>query len=432
MKKQEVAVIGGGITGLIIAYRMLQNDNKVTIYEKDSKLGGLLQSTKIGKEQVELIYHHIFTSDTYIIDLIEELGLGDTLKWYTPKNGLYIDNKIYPFTSPFDLISFKPIPFFERIKTGLSVLKAKSIKDYIPLEDITAKEWLLKNSGVKAYEKLWTPLLKSKFDKDSDKVSAVWIWNKFKLRGNSRSNVSSENLGYLDNGFGYIIDVLEKKIKDLGGVIKTSTDVEKITDNKEVIVKGKKEKYNKIIAAVATPIFSELIKDIKNIDTYKKILNKIDYKANICMILDMKEPLSDYYWTTVCEELPFVLVIEQNNLMDDKNYAGHVVYLSRYLDKADPMWKKNDKEIYKDFVSGLKHMYPEFKDSDIKSHEIFKNGYTQPVVLKNYSKNKPSIKTPIKDIYLAGMSQIYPEDRGVNYAARLAEETYKIITEEIE
>ena len=221
MKSSKVCVIGAGLTGLVTAYQLLKRGYDVTVLESTLAPGGMVSSFSMGWEKIEHIYHHIFTSDTFVTELAEELGLSDQIQWLEPKNALYINNKLHPFTTPFDLLTFDAIPFHERIRTGLAVVKAKSITDISTLENMTAKEWLLARSGTKAYEKLWTPLLKSKFDSDSSDVSAVWIWNKFKLRGNSRkSNVKNEMLGYMDGSFGTLINALARAIENEGGIIR--------------------------------------------------------------------------------------------------------------------------------------------------------------------------------------------------------------------
>lgn len=81
---------------------------------------------------------------------------------------------------------FKPLSFISRVRMGLMVIKAWFIKDYLSIEDTTAKDWIVRNAGEESYKCVWEPLLNSKFDIDSDKIAATWIWNKFKLRGSSR------------------------------------------------------------------------------------------------------------------------------------------------------------------------------------------------------------------------------------------------------
>jgi protoporphyrinogen oxidase len=107
--KKRIAIIGGGVTGLVAAYRLLKKGYEVTVFEKSDSLGGLLGDFKIEGEPIEKAYHHIFKTDKYIIDLIEELGLAKKLKWYESKTGLYFDKKIYPFAGAIDLLKFKQL-----------------------------------------------------------------------------------------------------------------------------------------------------------------------------------------------------------------------------------------------------------------------------------------------------------------------------------
>ena len=425
---QKVNIIGGGITGLVCGYELCKKGYAVHLFEKEEQLGGLLATLPMSNETLERIYHHIFTSDTYLLNLIQELGLTYDINWCAPKNGIFIDGALLPFTSPFDLLLFHPIPFFERIATGISVLRARHLHDLDALEAMTAKEWLIKHCGKVSYQKLWKPLLQSKFDKDADEVSAVWIWNKFKLRGNSRDQVSSEKLGYLRGSFGRVNEVLAQKIREMGGVITTGAYATKISVRHEktqtvtISHKNSTAQFDSdfLIAATAAPIFSTLTG--KPVDT-------IRYKANLCMILRLSKPLSAYYWTSICADVPFVLVIEQNNLTGNRGYGGHIVYLSRYLDKTDPLWTAGDEEIYGQFTEGLCRLYPGFKKTQVQEYHLLRSPYAQPVVGRHYSKQIPPIKSEIPGIFIAGMSQIYPEDRGMNYAVRLGMETVRTLVD---
>jgi protoporphyrinogen oxidase len=182
----EIAVIGAGATGLTAAWKLSLKGNNVTVYEKSERLGGLCSAITVGDDMLDIFYHHVFTNDTVFIDTVRELGMYDDLKWYEPKNVIYINKKVYPFTSPMDLLMFKPLSLISRIRMGLTVLKARFVNDYLTIEDTTARDWIIKNAGSEAYNLVWEPLLNSKFDIDSDMISATWIWNKFKLRGSSR------------------------------------------------------------------------------------------------------------------------------------------------------------------------------------------------------------------------------------------------------
>ena len=43
----------------------------------------------------------------------------------------------------------------------------------------------------------------------------------------------------------------------------------------------------------------------------------------------------------------------------------------------------------------------------------------QPIVTRGYSERIPDHRTPVRGLYLANTTQIYPEDRGTNYSVRM-------------
>jgi protoporphyrinogen oxidase len=417
----KIAIIGAGATGLTAGWKLSEKGHSVTVYEKSDKLGGLAAAIPIGDDLLEVYYHHIFTNDTIIIDAIKELGLENDLKWYEPSNVIYINNEIYPFTSPIDLLMFKPLSFISRVRMGLMVIKAWFIKDYLSIEDTTAKDWIVRNAGEESYKCVWEPLLNSKFDIDSDKIAATWIWNKFKLRGSSRGkNINKELLGYMDGSFIKLYEAMANKIKTNKGEIRLNdgvTEISKAHDKFTVKSASGTEEYDNVIFTASPEKLSYVIKGMGQ--HYLDKLRKIKYKANICAILELSESLSPNYWMTVADkEIPFVLVIEHSKLIKSHKYNSHIVYLSRYLDTTNKLFIQDDEEIKELFIKGLKKIFPDFKEEWIKNIHINRAKDSQPVVRTGYSKLIPDIKTPMEGLYLTSMSQIYPEDRGQNYAIR--------------
>jgi protoporphyrinogen oxidase len=417
----KIAIIGAGATGLTAAWKLSEKGHTVTVYEKSGQLGGLASAIPVGNDRLDVYYHHIFTNDTIFIDAMKELGLEDDLKWYEPSNVIYIHNKIYPFTSPMDLLMFKPLSFISRIRMGMMVLQARFVKDHLAIENITAREWIINRGGRECYDLVWEPLLNSKFDIDTENIAATWIWNKFKLRGSSRGkNISKELLGYPDGGFVRVYEKMAEKIRENGGEIRLNCPVQEIgKDNDLFRVKGngKIEQVDRVIFTASPEKLSFVLKGMGK--TYLDMLRKIKYKANICMILELKESLSPYYWMTVADkELPFVLVIEQTNLIKNHKYGSHIVYLSRYLDPSNELFQKDDDAIRELFVGGLKKVFPNFTEEWILQSHVNRTQDAQPVVRTGYSKLIPDMETPMKGLYLASMAQIYPEDRGQNYAVR--------------
>ncbi len=452
----NIAIIGAGLTGMSAGLRLSQNGHKITVYEKDSYPGGLASTIIIGNEAIERFYHHIFVSDSEILSLIDELNLKDLLNWYQPKNAIYIDHSLHPFTSPLDLLLFKPLSFISRIRMGIMVITSRFINDYSPFELITAKEYIIKHSGREVWQKIWEPLIKSKFDIDSKNISGTWIWNKLKLRGASRAkDLNKEMLGYLDGAFNIIFEKISQKIIQAGGNILLDKEVTAITKNQngsfDVITKKHKANYDMVLYTCSPNLLSNILQEPLGTESfilededmssptqahctrnsrdrkilynqYKSSLSSISYKANICLILELSQSLSSYYWITVAQEgLPFVLIIEHTNLVGLKSYDSHIMYLSRYLDISDPLYSASDQDIINEFINGLKKVFPDLKDGIIKNTTLSRAAFSQPVINLGYGRKIPKIKTPIEGLYLASMSQIYPEDRGLNYAVRLGQ-----------
>lgn len=418
----KIAIIGAGATGLSAGYRLSRQGYKVDIFESNKNIGGLTETIKIGKTYLEKFYHHIFTSDTYLLNLIKELGLSENLKWLSPKNGIYMDEKLYSFTSPLDLMLFPKVSILGRLRMGFMVLKAKRIDDWKSLEMITAKEWIVENAGLKCYEKIWKPLLHSKFGKDADSVSAVWIWNKFKLRGSSRDKkLGGEVLGYMKGSFGILYKKLGEEIEEKKGNIFLDEMIIDIKQNDDLSFhlksKIREADYDMVLMSASQLLLPNIYKDLKI--EFKKSLRKIKYKANICALIEMTDKLTPYYWVTIADEKsPFVLIMEHTNLIKDKKYESHIIYLSSYLDEEDKLYQMSNDDIKKVFIDKLKHMFKDFNYDMIKKIHISKTRFAQPIVKLNYSKIKPSFETPIKNLFLASMAHIYPEDRGQNYAIR--------------
>lgn len=434
--KSDVYIIGQGVTGLVAALRLSQHGYAVTMIDAAPQGGGLSADLPLANETIERIYHHAFASDAYIAELYAELGLADTLRWYTPKNGLFADQKLYPFTTPVDLLRFAAIPFLDRIKTGLTVLRAKNVKDWQALEAETATDYLQKHVGQQAYQRLWQPLLRAKFGDEAKQVSAVWIWNKFKLRGGSRDKtLKDERLAYPDGGFGRLVDALRQRLEMNGVQFKNAETVRHIHlgEGKQphtIVTDQGTYQSPLVIAAVASPVFHDFLvgDDVleaalplpnEQAQRYLAKLAKTKYTANICLLLSFAERVTPYYWTTVCDEAPYVVIVEHTNMVEAKRYGHHLVYLSLYLDERDAMWQGTDAELEAQFTAALFHQFPQAKQHYQGVVALTRSRYAQPVIPKYYSEWLPEMKTPWRGVYLAGMSQIYPEDRGLNYAIRL-------------
>lgn len=414
----KIAIVGGGITGLSIAYNLSKQGISVDLYEKEKQLGGLLRTFDINETPLENYYHHFFNTDTHLINMIKELGLSDKIVSRSTKVAFFHNNKLHPFTKPIDLLKFSPLSLMERLKLGMSIKYLSLVKDWKKLEEISAKKWIIKFSSKNVYKIIWEPLLKIKFGDSYDKISAAWIWGRINARMNSRKK-GKEELLYLKGSFKLLVNALEKNILRNNGKI-IHKNVIKIDKNKIFNIR-----YDKIILTTPNPIAST-IADWP--DNYKEKLQAIRYQSIVCMAIVLKKQLSDLYWINVTDSsIPFGAVIEHTNLMERKNYDSNIIYLMNYISSENPLYKKNAKQIFQHYEDGLKKLYPNYKKDLVINYSVYKDRYATPIYSGRYSKNMVPFNTPLKDVYLVNTSQIYPHDRNVNFSIALAQRAEKCI-----
>ena len=422
LQNNQVTIVGGGFTGLTAAYELLKKGIKVTILEAEPEIGGLAAAFEVGGEKLDRFYHHWFTNDMEVMTLIDELGLNDRVEINPTNTGVYYANNFFKLSTPWDLLNFTPLSFFDRIRLGLLALRARRVKDWKELENKSAQEWLKELGGENVYRVVWQPLLKGKFGPYAEEVSAVWFWNKLKLRGGSRGKGGEERLAYFKGGFVSLADALAVKIRELGGVISLNSPVSsirKVDDNWLVETPNGTVTSKRVICTTALPLIADMIKSWAS-QSYLDELNRIQYIGNTCLVLELDRPLSKTYWLNVNEpSFPFVGVIEHTNFERPETYGGrHIVYLSKYLPHTDALYAMDADEFLAYAMPYMQKMFPTMERSWVLAHHLWRARWSQPVVEKHYGSLIPSEDGPVAGFHICSMAQIYPEDRGTNYAIR--------------
>lgn len=433
----KVSIIGGGVTGLVTAYKLSKKGYKVTVFESSYFLGGQASVINLDGSKIERGYHHLFRNDIDIIELIDELNLSNSLKWYKSSVGMYSDKKLFPFSTPKDLLNYKPISLLNRFKLGLISIYLKRQTKWKKYENITAQNWIKKYAGNEIYYKVWGPLLKAKFGFFYKKVNMSWFWSKMITRFASRNKKGEEILGYLINSFDELIEELVKRIEKNGGKILLNSKVVSITEvsNKIDYIKYENsniEKKIKTDIVVATIPNYELKKLINFDSNYQNKLDTAEYLGASVFILKLKKRFSKYYWINIIDkDVPFLGLIEHTNLVDKKYYDNeHILYITNYLHYKDNVFSKDKEELLNEYIKHLKIINPEFNENWIKNYVYNSVSAAQPLLPVNYSSLKPSFMSPIRNLYIGNTSQIYPEDRGTNYSVKIAGEIVSLIIKE--
>jgi protoporphyrinogen oxidase len=416
-----VVVIGAGFCGLAAAYELGKHGIRATVVERDSDIGGLAGSFDVNGVRLEKFYHHWFTNDAHVTDLIDELGRRSEVLLRPTRTGMYYANRFFNLSTPLDLLRFSPLAWHDRIRLGLLALRARRVTDWQALEDRTAADWLRELGGERVYRVVWEPLLRGKFGDAADEVSAVWFWNKLKLRGGSRGKRGAEKLAYYRGGFAALANALAAAIRAQGGTIRTAAPVSGLVVDggrvAAVVAGGDAIAADAVIATPALPIVADLVAPHVPAE-YAASLRRIRYLANVCIVLELDRSLSDTYWLNVNDPgFPFVGVIEHTNFEPCSTYGGrHVVYLSKYLPECDPLFRMPDGPLVDFTLEHMRRMFPELSREWLIDVHVWRAPHAQPIVTRGYGGLIPAGTTPLRGFHLASMAQIYPEDRGTNYA----------------
>jgi protoporphyrinogen oxidase len=418
-----VVIVGGGFTGLSAAYELARAGNKVVVLEKESMVGGLASGFMVGPYTLERFYHHWFTNDVHVMDLIKDIGKSDEVVFRPTRTGMYYANTIFRLSTPLDLLKFKALSFVNRVRLGLLALKARRIKDWKAIEHMTARDWLIKLAGPEVFRVVWEPLLVGKFGPYADKVGAVWFWKKLALRGGSRASDGREVLAYYKGGFSELAEALKRKLEEMGVEVRLNAGVSGLEVEggraTAVISNGERIPASAVLLTQALPLIADLVEPHTRPD-YVAGLRRIDYLANICLVLELDRSLSETYWLNVNDpSFPFVGVIEHTNFEPPESYGGrHIVFLSKYLPESDALYQMDDEEVLDFAVPHLQRMFPDFKREWVTAHHVWRARFSQQIAEPGYSKLIPDEQSPIDNVLITSMAQIYPEDRGTNYAIR--------------
>ena len=435
-RRPHVAVVGAGFCGLAAAYELGKRGIRATVLERDRHVGGLAGSFDVGGTRVEKFYHHWFTSDTHVTALVDELGRSDRVVVRPTRTGMYYAHDFFKLSTPLDLLRFPLLGLPDRIRLGLLALRARRIKDWRALEDRTAADWLRNMGGERVYRVVWEPLLRGKFGDAAEEVAAVWFWNKLKLRGGSRGRGGGEQLAYYRGGFAALADELVEAIAGQGGEVRTNSPVSGLRVESGTVGGVHCGQLaidaDAVVATPSLPVVANLTAP-HVAKRYVDELNRIRYLGNVCVVLELERSLSGIYWLNVNDPaFPFVAVIEHTNFEPVSSYDGrHVVYLSKYLPLEDPVYSMPDVAVVDFAIGHLRRMFPRLDPGWVLDAHVWREPHAQPIVERGYRELIPDARTPLAGLFLATMAQVYPEDRGTNYAIRMGREVAALVASEL-
>lgn len=426
----KIAVIGAGFTGLSAAYELVKRGHEIALFEKESSPGGLAVGFKENKWawSLEKHYHHWFSNDDSVLNLTKELKYEVIAK--RTKTSVYLKGSSYQLDSPLNALMFPKLKVIDRLRMAEALGFLRYNPFWKPLEKYRASSILPKLMGERPYEMLWEPLLAKKFGSFSNDISLAWFWARIRKR--------TAELAYPKGGFLEFANAIVDQIKKNGGKVFFRTEVIELKE------KGSKINlaclndsnhfnyaFDKVIITLPSFFFVKLAPQLPN--DYKEKLMRLKGLGALNLVLRLKKPflVDGTYWLSICDKnSPIMAIVEHANFMDKKYYNNeHIVYIGNYLPFDHPYMKMTASELLKVYDPYLRKINPNYQLSILNSH-LFSVPFAQPIIPVNYSRIMPSFETPLKNVYLANIQQVYPWDRGTNYAVELGKKVAKLITEQ--
>jgi len=427
----QIAILGAGIGGMSAAYDLAKAGHEVTILEGSGAPGGLAGGFKEPgwQSSVERFYHHWFQTDSHILGLMDELGLRSKVFFPRPKTVMYYKEKFYPLDSPIAALKFPGYSFLDMVRFGLVSVYLRYLAAWQPLEKFTAHEWMLRWYGQNLYRLQWEPMLQGKFGPYYQDVNMAWFWARLKAR--------TTRLGTYHGGFQAFADEFAGILAGMGVKILYNTRVEGIRPTEHgltIQLERGEVAFDRVLCTTSPAQMARLAPDLPA-DYLGGLLNLKSMGA-VVLILALKHQLSTegYYWFNLPKTagFPFLALVEHTNFVPAEQFGGdHIVYCGDYLDPSHEYFSLSKEELVERFIPSLKRINPDFQPDWVRDSWLQKTNYAQPVPLLNHSRNIPPIRTPIPGLYFASMSQVYPWDRGTNYAVEIGQRAARLVMEEL-
>ncbi len=439
----KVAVIGAGVTGLAAAYDLARAGHAVTLYEAADQAGGLAAGFKDPSWDwpLEKFYHHWFQSDADVLGLIKEIGAADKVFFPRPVTSMWYQGRAYPFDSAIAALKYPGLSWPAKARFGLAGLYLRLTRQWRPLERTTVEEWASRWMGLEAYQRLWQPLLIGKFGQYYRQVNMAWFWARLYKR--------SPRLGYFKGGFQGFVDTLVDRIVRLGGELRLRAPVQAIVPGSEggLIIRSAGEDgnptnvgYAGAIAAIGPSMLARLAPTLP--EEYLNQLRGLKSIGAQVLILSLKHQLMPRtYWLNLPavspdrskNEFPFLALVEHTNYIDKRHYGDeHLVYCGDYLPPDHPYMDLAQGELLDLFLPALAKINPQFRPDWVRTSYRYRAEYAQPVPPVNHSASIPAMQTPMAGLFLASMSQVYPWDRGTNYAVEIGRRAADLVMRRFE
>jgi len=405
----RIGIIGAGISGLAAAWELRKAGHEAVIFERGAKAGGLISTFDFDGVTIERYYHFLCRNDTGYFDLCRELGLDDRIRWQTTRTGFFYNGREWPFTTALHLLQFSPLSFRDRMRFGLFALEARLRQEWVQLDEIRAKPWLIDRVGRKAYDIIWHPLLAFKFGEVHETISAAWVWHRV-----HRVAKSKGVMGYLEGGSGYLLDRFVERLRVEGVEVREGCGVKRIVGNDRVegleLENGDVFHCDHVISTVPLPIVGGLIE--QTWPEYGHGLESVGYIGVVCAVFKLRRPVTANFWLNIHDpRIATNGIIEYTNLHPVLPGGESIAYVPYYVATDTPLYQMADEAIFRRSWDYIRMVNEGLGDDDLLGWRVFRAPYAQAVCPVHFLDTRPPAEGVVDGLHLLDSTYIYPEDR---------------------
>jgi len=413
----KAVIIGGGVTGLALAYRLLGQRQHVTIVEKAPQVGGLASSVTLGNTSADRHFHFFCKTERHFLCLAERLSIKDKLVWQTISRALFFDGKSHPISTPTDLMRLAILKPPDRLRFAWNILCSRHLSSAKRLDRLTAEQWLRRRAGERVYKAVWEPLLAAKFGPYAPTVSAAWM--------SARHRMQQEKIAYLQGGASLLVRRLTEEISRLGGRILTGTRATGIATDKSsaagVLTTEGQIDAETVISTVPLPILERLAPG--PLAGYLKRFPPVKYLGVVTSIFLLRRPLTRYFWLNTNDPaVSSAGIIDYTNLDPNAADKPHIIYVPDYCLTQGPPFTLADEVVVAKKMEDFAKVNPDFSPDWVIGWRVVRDEFAQHVCPSGLLKRIPPHLTPLRGFFVAEWSQFYPDDRSVNNSIKLAYE----------
>jgi protoporphyrinogen oxidase len=415
-----VVVIGGGISGLTVAFRLAKASVPVRLVESSDHLGGLGMGADIDGVEIERFYHCIMPTDEHLLSLLGEIGLSDQIRWRPTTMGMIADGARYPFNTAVDLLRFSPLTISQRIRFGAVSVLLRQLGRGKDLDNTRTEDWLRGVYGNTIWERILQPLFGAKFGAAFGDVPALYLYQRL----GREKNVATR--GYPNGSYSSIVERLRTAIEASGGRVDTGTRVERVSSNRRGAMVQLGDSEPIVARGVVSTVPLPVLRSVADDELKSRLPElRLDYQGVVNAAFLLNKPLDGHYWAPVINcGTEFDGVVEMSTLTGIERYRGRsLVYAMHYCDRSSSLFDEPESSIADRWSRQLVSLYPDRLGDPTAIHtvKVFKAPFVEPVHSLGYGARVPDMQIPGTRVFLATTAQIYPDVTSWNSSVGLAE-----------